>query len=182
MRYAAMSLGMIVLEIAIPMFAACNTAKSVDPEIGFNREWAEHAFSTQSREVVPARRLILVHEDGEGETKINRAAVGGPIRLGKKIYARGIGVNSLNVLKVELDKPAQRFISDIGMDRDADGTVASSRFHVGVGGKDLFVSDVMRGNGEVRSIDIPLNGAKTCVGSRFRYASVRGLYLWSIHG
>lgn len=158
MKYATISLCVLTLGMAL---SAGQAARPVDHEIALNRVWAEQAFSAQPSDMTAPSRLILVHEDGIGETKVNRAAVGGPIRLGKKTYSRGIGLNSHNVLRVELDRLAARFVSDIGMDRDADGTPASSRFHVSVGGKDLFVSDVMRGNGEVRSIDVPLNGART---------------------
>ena len=46
------------------------------------------------------------------------------------------------------------------MDHNADGQVASVRFRVSAGGKEVFVSDVLR-PGSRRSIDLPLDGAKT---------------------
>ena len=145
---------------------------AIAPEIANNGQWAQAAFGGAPTTAVSARRLTVVHEDGVGETKIGLSAVGGPLRLGEKVYARGIGTNSYSILRVELDKPAERFLADIGLDRNVDRAlawakpgenrpVASAAFHVQVDGKDVFVSKVFRPDGEVQSIDVPLNGART---------------------
>ena len=62
---------------------------------------------------------------------------------------------------IELDKPAAHFLADIGLDRNVDNSPASTAFHVQVDGKDVFTSKVFKPNGEVQSIDVPLDGATT---------------------
>jgi len=133
---------------------------ALEPEVELNRSWAEAAFSPTGRAFEPPGRLTVVHEDHPGDTKPGRCAFGGPILLGDRTYERGIGVNSHSVMRVTLAQPAERFLADIGLDRNVDGTVASVRFHVSVAGEDLFATDVMRPADGVRSIDVPLDGAR----------------------
>ena len=80
-----------------------------------------------------ANRLVILHEDEPGDTKMGRCAAGGPLRLGDKTYPRGIGVNSHSTLRVTLDRPARKLLAVIGLDRNVDNTQASCRFHVRVG-------------------------------------------------
>ncbi|MBP7937579.1 MAG: alpha-galactosidase [Phycisphaerae bacterium] len=145
------------------MEVAASGALAVQPDdIEFNRRWAERAFSEASASPGEVDRLILVSEGYPGDTKVGRCAAGGPLRLGTKTYARGIGVNSHSVLRISLAKPAARLLADIGLDRNVDNTIASVAFHVQVGGRDVFATPVIQPKDGVRSIDVPLNGAKTC--------------------
>lgn len=105
-------------------------------------------------------RLLVVSEGYPGDTKIGRGAAGGPMRLGEKVYQRGIGVNSHSVLRVHLAEPTARFAADIGMDRNVDGTAASSAFHVAVDGKDVFATKVLRPADGMQKIDVPLRGVR----------------------
>ena len=139
---------------------AHNLAGDADTEVTFNCQWAERVFSVTPEPVVWGNQLTIVHEDVPGDTKIGRCAAGGPIRLGEKTYTRGIGVNSHSILRVTLDQPAARFRTDIGLDRNVDGTVASVAFHVAVDGQDVFATEVMRPPDGMRTIDVPLNGAQ----------------------
>lgn len=137
-------------------------AAAVDAEkdITFNRQWGEMAFAGADSPLAPGHGLSVVHEDGRGDTKAGRCAAGGPLRLGNKTYTRGIGVNSHSILRVSLAQPAARFLAEIGLDRNVDGSPGSVAFHVAVGGKDVFATGVMRPTGEVRTIDVPLAGAR----------------------
>ena len=128
-------------------------------DVTANREWADQAFSAQAAPPAAGNRLVIVHEDGAGDTKVGRCAFGGPIRLGDRVYERGIGVNSVSVLRVSLARPAARFRAVIGLDRNVDNTPASVRFHVTSGGKDLFATDVMRAGAPAQEIDVALGGA-----------------------
>jgi alpha-galactosidase len=129
--------------------------------VQLTRSWAEGAFG-EAPAAVERDRLVIVHEDEPGDTKVNTCAFAArpPIRLGEKTYARGIGVNSHSVLRVSLTRPAARFRADIGLDRNVDNTPASVRFHVNVAGKDLFATDVLRPGAPVQSLDVPLAGAR----------------------
>jgi len=134
-------------------------AGDADTEVSFNRQWAERVFAESPEPVVWDNQLTIVHEDAPGDTKIGRCAAGGPLRLGEKRYTRGIGVNSHSVLRVTLAQPAARFIADIGLDRNVDGTIASVAFHVAVDGQDVFATEVMRPADGVQTIQVPLNKA-----------------------
>jgi alpha-galactosidase len=135
-------------------------AVNADPELAFNRQWAERAFGGSVQTPLPDHSLRIVREDGRGDTKLGRCAAGGPLRLGSKTYSRGIGVNSYSVLRVSLGQPAARFRAIIGLDRNVDNTPASVSFHVAVDGKDVFTSGVIRASGEVQAIDLPLTGSR----------------------
>ena len=129
-------------------------------ELSLNRTWGEQAFSDTPTAVVPANRLVLVHESTPGDTKKDRSSTGGPIVLGTKTYSGGLGVSPRSVLRVELTKPAMRFKADIGVDQSNDSMNSSIRFIVEAGGKKSFVSDFMRSSAGARSIDVPLDGAQ----------------------
>ena len=81
-------------------------AAGADAEILLNRRWAEQAFAEKSADIKPANRLVIVHEDMPGDTKLGRCAAvtAPPMRLGDKVYEHGIGVNSLSVI-VEYKQP-----------------------------------------------------------------------------
>ncbi|HPS55841.1 MAG TPA: NPCBM/NEW2 domain-containing protein [Sedimentisphaerales bacterium] len=128
--------------------------------VELNRIWAESVFAEHPRFEVKSNKLVLLKEDGVGETRFNLAAVGTPIRLGQKTYTRGIGTNSYCAIRIILEKPAQRFQSDIGLDRNVDDTTpASVRFRVLSGEKELFATQVIRPKDGVQSINVPLQGA-----------------------
>ena len=137
-------------------------AAAAAAEILLNHQWAERAFAEKSAEVPPANRLVIVHEDMPGDTKLGRCAAvtAPPMRLGNKVYEHGIGVNSLSVVRVILEKPAQCLTSMIGVDRNMDNSAASVRFHVSVDGQDVFATDVVRAGAVPQAIDVPLNGAQ----------------------
>lgn len=145
------------------LLSAGGVAAGADAEISLNRRWAEQAFARESVDVKPATRLVVIHEDMPGDTKLGRCAAvnAPPMRLGDKVYEHGIGVNSLSVLRVILEKPAERFTSMIGIDRNMDNSPASVRFHVSVDGQDVFATEVIRASAVPRAIDVPLNGAQS---------------------
>jgi len=136
-------------------------AMGMSDAVALDREWAESVFAEKPLSAV-TDRLTIVHEDVAGDTKVNTGADASrpPIRLGEKTYARGIGVNSQSVLRVSLGRPAARFRADIGLDRHVDGTPGSVRFHVSVGGQDLFATDVIHPGAPAQSVDVPLSGAR----------------------
>lgn len=158
----------LLLTLALCLPAACDggatvpTASATVPEIALNREWAERAFSGEAAGPAGVDRLAIVHEDMPGDTKVNTCSFASrpPIRLGERTYARGIGVNSTSVLRVALSRPAARFLAEIGLDRNVDGTVASVRFHVAAGDEEVFATDVIRPGAQPLPIDAPLAGAR----------------------
>jgi alpha-galactosidase len=127
--------------------------------VATSARWAEGAFSEHVEPACDAHRVTLVYEESAGDTKLGRCAFGTPLRLGTKTYTRGIGVNSRCVLRVATAQPAARFLADIGLDRNVDQTRASVTMHVSVAGQDRFQTPVLRPDGGMQSIDVPLDGA-----------------------
>jgi alpha-galactosidase len=125
------------------------------------RQWARSAFAEAKDAGAPPSRLVVVHEDVAGDTHLRRGAGGGPMRLGERTFAHGIGVNSHSVLRVELDAPARMFTALIGLDRNVDNTAASVRFHVQAGGTELFSTPVMRAGATPVPIAVQMHGARS---------------------
>lgn len=132
----------------------CGADATTDIEL--NRRWARQAFSAQA---VAADILTIAHEDVAGDTKVGRCAFGGSLRLGDRVYTRGIGVNSHSVLRLQLTRPARSFQATIGLDRNVDNTAASVRFRVAAGDAEVFATEVIRPGTAPSQIDVPLNGA-----------------------
>jgi len=149
---AAVAGGMLML--------AGSAAAGADAEVALSRQWALQAFSAEPATDTVVSQLVIVHEDVAGDTKIGRCAAGGPMRLGGKTYARGIGVNSRSVLRVTLDRPAATLLAIIGLDRNVDGTPASVVFRVAVGGKDVLATGVRKPGVTPEAIKVPLGGAR----------------------
>jgi alpha-galactosidase len=148
--------GLVVAAAASASAVAAETKAESD----FYVRWAEKCFSETARTAPAGNRLLLVREEAAGDTKVGRCTAGTPLRLGEKTYTRGIGINSHSVLRVVLTKPAARFVADVGLDRNVDGTVASVVFHVAVAGKDVFTTKVLRPADGLQKIDVPLGGAR----------------------
>jgi alpha-galactosidase len=147
----------LVVAVAASIGAAATESSD---EAEFHVRWLEQSFSETALAPSSGNRLVLVREESVGDTKVGRCTAGTPLRLDGNTYKRGIGVNSHSVLRVLLAKPAARFVADIGLDRNVDGSVASSAFHVAVAGKDVFATKVLRSADGLQKIDVPLSGAR----------------------
>ena len=128
-------------------------------DMALDQTWAQHAFSGRAEQAQPGRVAVL-YEDSIGETHFRAGAAGGPIRLGEKTYAHGIGVNAHSVIRVFLPQPGTTFLANIGLDRNVDDTPASARFRVETEGRILFATDVVRPGDATTAIEVPLDGAR----------------------
>ena len=158
--FRALILCLVVQALLLPLLFSQST-RDQGQEVAFNRAWAESAFVDVSAPMPRGNRIEVVHEETPGDTLKGKSSGGSPIQLGDKFYARGIGVSSRSVLRVELVKPAERFRADIGVDRFADSMFSSVRFFVEARGKRIFTSEYMKASAGARSIDVSLNGATT---------------------
>ncbi len=161
-RVAVTCVAIAIVGAGIPISTPCLAGETV-PEVMLNRQWAERAFTQDPPAPPPANRLVIIHEDAPGDTKLGRCAAvtAPPMRLGDRVYEHGIGVNSLSVIRVILAKPAECFTSTIGIDRNMDHSPASVRFHVSVDDSDLFATDVIRAGDAPQDVHVPLNGRRS---------------------
>jgi len=128
---------------------------SITEDLQFNKIWAETAFAEKAALVQPGRVMVL-HEDGLGDTKFASASVGKPICLGEKTYAHGGGVNAHSVIRVIVPEGSKRFQADIGLDRNVDTTPASVRFRVETEGRVLYETDIIRPGAAPLAVEVPL--------------------------
>lgn len=145
-----------ILFCAIFMVAVSENLSADD--VSRNHQIARQLFLDPG--VTTGPRLVIVQESNPGEIKINRNVLDGPIRLGEKTYQNGIGMNAPARLRIVLEKPAERFLADIGIDRNAEGGAGGTcRFHVLLDGKPALRSEVLTLKNSPQSLNVPLNGA-----------------------
>jgi alpha-galactosidase len=150
--------GLILCLAAQALFLPLVFSQEQSQEVRFNGAWAESAFVDVPAPMTPGNRIDVIHEETPGDTQKSKSSGGSPIQLGEKTYARGLGISSRSVLRVQLVKPAGRFSADIGVDRFGDSMFSSVRFLVEAGGKKIFTSEFMKPAAGARGIDVPLNG------------------------
>ncbi|MDR3198711.1 MAG: NPCBM/NEW2 domain-containing protein [Planctomycetaceae bacterium] len=134
---------------------------TVADNVALNRSIAE-AYFVNASGTVKTPQIKIIQETVPFETKINRHVLDGPMRLGEKTYQHGIGINAPNHIRIVLNKPAERFLADIGIDRNADGADGGTcRFHVFTGEKErkiLYDSELITKTNSPISINVPLHG------------------------
>ena len=116
----------------------------------FNVSWSAETLRSPSEQVGPERVCVL-YEDSVGETKFGLGSAGKPLRLGKKTYEHGIGVNARSVIRVQLPGPGKAFLADTGVDRNMDGSPATVTFRVETAGRTLLETEVVRAGDAPRS-------------------------------
>jgi len=114
----------------------------------------------------PRPHLEVLYQDTADGISRGQSWRGTPYRLGDKTYTNGLAFNSTKHLLVVLDRPAERFTADVGLENNDDtqrgATMGngSVTFHVLVDGKEVLTTPVLRLKDGPHSIDTPLNGAR----------------------
>jgi len=91
--------------------------------------------------------------------RANLNVTGGPIRLGGRIFAHGLGVHGTTSVIYELDGKQSRLQATIGID-DSMGRRGSVVYRVIGDGRELFKSDVVRGGGKPVDVSVDIGGVK----------------------
>ncbi|MEN6338101.1 MAG: alpha-galactosidase, partial [Phycisphaerales bacterium] len=114
----------------------------------------------------PRPHLEALYQDAADGISRGQSWRGTPYQLGDKTYAHGLAFNSTKHLLVVLDRPAERFTADVGLENNDDtqrgATMGngSVTFHVLVDGKEVLTTPVLRLKDGPHPIDVPLNGAR----------------------
>lgn len=103
--------------------------------------------------------------------KLDRNQAGGPIRIGKQTFYKGIGVLSRTEITVNLDKKYKKFQSHIGIDVEIQNSArenplmlgGSVLFEITVDGEKKFESGIMRWDSEPKLLEIDVSGKKNLV-------------------
>jgi hypothetical protein len=91
--------------------------------------------------------------------RTDRNVTGGQLRSGSRLYLKGLGMHSAARLSYKLDRPWNRFQTEIGIDDSTAGR-GSVGFRVFVDGKVKYVSPAIRGGAAPQAVSVDLAGAK----------------------
>jgi NPCBM/NEW2 domain len=94
----------------------------------------------------------------------DRSVLGGQLRAGGKIYAKGLGMHSPARITYDLDRPFRRFEAEVAIDAEA-GPGGSAVFHVftddGSGAwQERATSETIRGGDPPATLSVDVTGAK----------------------
>lgn len=159
----------LVLGGTLAMKADCSVTAGHDPYkdriaacIPVARSWAAQAFAKPGTYLPPGEGLYI--EKVRNVVRKNRTYWDTPFVLGSKQYRHGIYMDSPASVRVVLDRSADEFTAEIGIDRNASTAsapmVGTARFYVIVGGEKVYSSPVLRMPDGPQSIRVPLNGAR----------------------
>ena len=153
-----------IVLVSLLVNAAVQAAVPQPQEFELRSRWL-HAMLDESE---PAARphLELLYEDTADTISRGRSWRGTPFQLGDKTYTNGLQFNSTKHLLVVLDRPAERFTAEVGLENNDDtrrGAAAghgSVTFHVLVEGKEVLTTPILRLKDGPYPIDVPLDGAR----------------------
>jgi hypothetical protein len=123
------------------------TVKEVEGELPY--EYLEKGIYLDSLEPVEARQ-------DWGELRKNASVQGNPIRIGSKIFSRGLGTHSNSRIVYKLGGRYRRFTAYVGADKEVMGNTVV--FEVWGNGKRLWESGVMTVNDEAKRVDLDISG------------------------
>lgn len=133
-------------------------------EFELRNRWMD-AMVTDSQSA-PRSHLEMLFEDAADGISRGKSWRGTPFQIGEKTYTNGLAFNSTKHLLVVLDRPAERFSANVGLENNDDtqrgATMGSGSvtFHVLVDGKEVLTTPVLRLKDGPQAIDVPLDGAR----------------------
>lgn len=107
------------------------------------RQWVSAKFLDHAQLEPPRARVIVVENNDPVQ---QNGRVGKPLKIGKEKFWRGLFCHAVSKLVVRLPAPGQTFRAQVGVDSNSQtsGGRGSVRFLVGVGGRCVFRSPVIR--------------------------------------
>ncbi len=98
-------------------------------------------------------------EQGWGDLSFDRSVTSGPIQLGTKSFARGLGTHAPSTIEYRIPDGFDRFESVVGVDRGAGGN-GSVNASVFVDDEIRVTSPLLTGNGDPFFISVDIRGAR----------------------
>jgi alpha-galactosidase len=153
----------ILVSLFAPKYFEVHAVAPQPDEFHFRNQWLDPLFGRTQQVTRP--HLELLYEDVADGVSRGRSWRGTPYQLGNKTYTNGLAFNSTKHLMVVLDKPAEKFVAEVGLENNDDtqrGAAmghGSVTFHVLVDGNEVFTSPVLRLKDGAHPLSVPLNGA-----------------------
>lgn len=89
----------------------------------------------------------------------DKNVTGGPIQMGRRVYAKGLGVHANSVVTYKLDGRYERFSAIVGIDHTV-APYGSVVFRVKADGKRLYESKIIHGDDAPETISVYVSDAK----------------------
>lgn len=152
-------LASIAVMIVLCCLAAAGwaVAPSAD-ELATSHQWASAMFEGEDKTAPPDPGLQVIQNH---DPVLKNGRFRKPLQLGDVQYTRGLFCHAPSKVIVRLPGPGKTFTAFVGVDKAAGGgSVIAS---VGVGGKEAFRSDVLRGGEAGIPVTVDLAGAREFV-------------------
>jgi len=124
--------------------------------------WMNCLEGTDNSNVAKVPSIEVIRQDYI-RLRLRRSALGTPLKIGTKLFKRGLGTHAASHLHLNLPPGASRFVASVGIDNNHDtkGKLGSVVFRVVVGDRKVFKSGILRGGQKPVSVDVPLGNAKS---------------------
>ena len=149
----------ILITNSLANLSAFETLNSQEKEM--KARWIAAKFDGKETPVAKPETCLEVVANHDPVFLDNRA--GKKLKIGGKLYDRGLYCHAPSHLNVYLPKPAKRFMGAVGIDTNAEQTAAgngSVHFRVNANKREIFASDLLRGAQDAVEFELPLNGAQ----------------------
>lgn len=93
--------------------------------------------------------------------QVDHSVTGLPLKIGSRLYARGIGVHAPSQASFTLDGQAQRFHAMVGINSDGHNEPGSAEFLVYGDRRLLWRSGILHGGDAAKEVEVSLAGLKT---------------------
>jgi alpha-galactosidase len=119
------------------------------------------AFNASAGEAFWVSSLNLGNmEESWGQPGVDKSVIGGPLTIGGKTFAHGVGTHAISVLRIRLDGQGEEFTAQVGLDDEIGQCPASLVFQVEGDSKILFDSGMMRTGEAAKPVAVNLAGVK----------------------
>lgn len=122
------------------------------------RFWSDRVAFLSALDPVRVEQVPFVGSETSFAWQRDRAAGGGPIRLGGRTYRKGLGVHARNVLEFDLQARYRSLAGVIGLDESA-GPQSGVAFRVYADSKEIFTRHMTSGSPPA-SISLPVDGVR----------------------
>ncbi len=160
--YVKISVCAILALTAVACCRAVSAFETLNPqEREMKNRWLAAKFDGKETPIEKPTVCLEVVRNNDPVFLDNRG--GKKLQIGGKLYDRGLYCHAPSHVNVYLPKPAKRFISDVGIDTNADSTKAGSgsvHFRVTTRNRELFATDVLRGGQSAVKADVALDGVQ----------------------
>ena len=135
----------------------CESARAGAPP-GPMARWAARAFGRKVEAASPKRPALILRRQDHGQLGINKSVLATPLRIGTKIFRRGLGSHADSEILVVLPAKAKTFAAAVGIDNNPDtqGTRGTVQFSVEAAGCVLFSSGILSGGGAPVEVTVPI--------------------------